>query len=99
MKYRQTHLLVEAHVKRELNDERHELRRDEMRELRRESCQESRAVGLLVRLEAAGSIELPKIGVRPVSIVIWWPIIILTSRHNCTRAKEYGPYAASTVAD
>ena len=99
MKYRQTNLLVEAHVKRELDDARHELRRDEMRELRGEGCQESCAMRFFVGLPATGSIELPKIGVRPVSIVIWWPIIILTSRHNCTRAKEYGPYAASTVAD
>ena len=99
MKYRQAHPLVEAYVKRELDDERHELRRDEVRELRYKDRQELREVRFLVRLEAAGSIELPKIGVRPVSIVIWWPIIILTSRHNCTRAKEYGPYAASTVAD
>ena len=86
-------------MKRELEEARHELRRNEMRELRREDHQELREVRFLVRLEAAGSIDLPKIGVRPVSIVIWWPIIILTSRHNCTRAKEYGPYAASTVAD
>ena len=70
MKYRQKHLLVEAYVKRELDDERHELRRDEMRKFRRECCQQFRAVRFRVSLEATGSIELPKIGVRPVSMVI-----------------------------
>ena len=75
-------------MKRELDDERHELFGNEVRKLWLESCQESRAVGLLVRLEAAGSIEIPKIGVRPVSIVTIHWTILLTSRQNCTRAKE-----------
>ena len=69
MKYRQAHPLVEAYVKRELDDERHELFGNEMRKLRRESCQESRAMGLLVRLEAARGIYFQQVGVRPVSIV------------------------------
>ena len=42
----------------------------EMRKFRREDRLERRAVRFLVRLEATGSIELPKIGVRPVSMVI-----------------------------
>ena len=53
MKYRQTHLLVEADVKRKLNDARHELRRDKVRKFRREDRLERRAVRFLVRLEAA----------------------------------------------
>ena len=88
MKYRQAHSLVEAYVKRELDDERHELRRDEVRELRYKDRQELREVRFLVRLEAARGFYFLQVGVRPVSIVIWWPITIPISRHNCTRAKE-----------
>ena len=70
MKYIDRSTLVEAYMKRELDDERHELFGNEMRKLRRESCQESRAVGLLVRLEAARGIYFQQVGVRPVKIVI-----------------------------
>ena len=87
MKYRQAHPLVEAYMKRELDDERHELFGNEVRKLRRESCQESRAVGLLVRLEAARGFYFLQVGVRPMSIVTMWPMT-LTSRQNCARAKE-----------
>ena len=69
MKYRQAHYLVEAYMKRELDDERHEFFRNEMRKLWLESCEESRAMGLLVRLEAARGIYFQQVGVRPVSIV------------------------------
>ena len=70
MKYRQAHLLIEAYVKRELDDACHELRRNEVRKLRREDRLERRAVRLLVRLEAASGIYFQQVGVRPVSIVI-----------------------------
>ena len=75
-------------MKRELDDERHELFGNKVRKLRRESCQESRAVGLLVRLEAARGIYFLQVGVRPVRIIIWWLITIPISRQNGTRAKE-----------
>lgn len=39
MKYIDRSTLVEAYMKRELDDERHELRRHEVRELWRENCQ------------------------------------------------------------
>ena len=70
-------------MKRELDDERHELCRNEMRELWREGCQQFRAVGLLVRLEAARGIYCQQVGVRPVSSVMICVLIgIFTSRRQ-----------------
>ena len=58
--------LVEADVERELEDERHELRRNEMRKLRDEGRKERRAVCLLICLPAARGLDLLQVRVRAV---------------------------------
>ena len=75
-------------MKRELDDEWHELFGDEMRELWLESCQEFCAVGLLVGLPSTGSIKFLEIGVRPVSVVILRCNGLFNRSQNRTRAKE-----------
>ena len=87
MKYRQSHSLVEAYVKRELDDARHELRRDEVRKLRREDRLERRAVRFLVRLPATRRVYFLQVGVCPVSSVMICVLIGIFSSSRQNRAR------------
>ena len=91
--------LVEADVERELDDERHELRRHEMSKLRDEGRQELRAVRFLVRLPAARGLDLLQVRVRAASSPFTFIIVITFSGDNRAGAKENGPDRTSVVAE